>query len=398
MPTLRKPVINRDAGEDAKYETATSIHHQPIRNPIRRMSPTAIRNRMTPEQWQKLKTIFESALERDGRDRAAFLDQVCAEDASLRPQIESLLRSHEQARDFMESPVIEAVGLLGEDRAESAEGQIIGTYKIFREISHGGMGTVYLATRADAQFKQRVAIKLIRRGMDTDEILSRFRHERQILAALNHPHIARLLDGGTTEDGLPYFVMEYIEGRPIDEYADHHQLSLTERLALFRMVCAAVHYAHQNLIVHRDLKPGNILVTSEGVPKLLDFGIAKLLNPELYGQTVETTQPAMRLMTPDYASPEQVRGEPITTASDVYSLGVLLYELLTSHHPYRLTGRTPHEILQAVCEQDPEKPSTAVARGSSLVARGSTDRMRVTSHESRTSCASSLPAIWITSS
>jgi eukaryotic-like serine/threonine-protein kinase len=224
------------------------------------------------------------------------------------------------------------------------------------------MGTVFLASRADDQYRKAVAIKLIRRGMDTDSILSRFRHERQILASLDHPNIARLLEGGTTEDGLPYFVMEHIEGQPIDEFCDSRKLATVERLKLFRTVCSAVHYAHQNLIVHRDLKPGNILVNPEGTPKLLDFGIAKLLKPEMYAQTIAPTETMIRPMTPDYASPEQVRGQPVTTASDVYSLGVLLYELLTGHRPYRIKGSNPEEIERAICDQEPERPSTAITR------------------------------------
>ncbi|RMD91445.1 MAG: serine/threonine-protein kinase, partial [Calditrichaeota bacterium] len=216
--------------------------------------------------------------------------------------------------------------------------------------------------RDDQEFKKRVAIKILKRGMDTEEILRRFRNERQTLAALDHPYIARLYDGGTTEDGLPYFVMEYIDGQPIDLYCDSHRLNTTERLQLFCKVCLAVHFAHQNLIIHRDLKPGNILVTEQGDPKLLDFGIAKLINPELTAQSIKLTRERMQLMTPQYASPEQVRGDPITTASDVYSLGVLLYELLTGHAPYRFKSSSPHEIERVICEQEPEKPSVAITR------------------------------------
>ena len=213
---------------------------------------------------------------------------------------------------------------------------MVGPYRIIREIGRGGMGTVYLAVRDDDQYKKQVAIKLVRRGMDTDFIVDRFRHERQILASLDHPNIARLLDGGTTEDGLPYFVMEYIEGSPINQYCDDRRLSIAERVKLFQTVCSAVQYAHQNLVVHRDIKPSNIIVTPEGVPKLLDFGIAKLLAPDAVGQTQAATVTMMRPMTPDYASPEQVRGRAITTAADIYSLGVLLYELLTGRRPYRI--------------------------------------------------------------
>ena len=225
------------------------------------------------------------------------------------------------------------------------------------------MGTVYLAVRDDDQYEKQVAIKLVRRGMDTDFIVDRFRHERQILASLDHTNIARLLDGGTTEDGLPYFVMEYIEGSPINQYCDDRRLSTVERVKLFRTVCSAVQYAHQNLVVHRDIKPSNIIVTPEGVAKLLDFGIAKLLALDAVGQAQAATVTMMRPMTPDYASPEQVRGRAITTAADIYSLGVLLYELLTGRRPYRVKTFTPQEIEQVICEQEPEKPSTAIDRG-----------------------------------
>ena len=204
--------------------------------------------------------------------------------------------------------------------------------------------------------------------------MRRFRNERQILAGMSHPYMAELHDGGTTEEGLPYFVMEYIERRPIDEYCDSHKLSIAERLKLFRKVCAAVHFAHQNLVVHRDLKPANILVTAEGKPKLLDFGIAKLLNPELTATTLDATRFEMRLMTPEYASPEQVRGDPITTASDVYSLGVLLYELLSGHRPYRLKSRQFHEIARVICEEEPTRPSTVIEQVEEVPGREGTAR------------------------
>ncbi len=222
------------------------------------------------------------------------------------------------------------------------------------------MGNVYLAIRADDQYRKRVAIKLIKRGMDTDTILRRFVMERQILANLEHPNIAQLLDGGTTTDGLPYFVMEYIEGQPITRYCDERRLTTAERLELFRHVCSALQYAHQHLVVHRDIKPSNIMVTAEGAPKLLDFGIAKLLTPNWATETDDATLSMMQVMTPEYASPEQLRGQPITTASDVYSLGVVLYELLSGHRPYRLTSRQPEEMARVILQDEPLKPSAAV--------------------------------------
>ena len=234
----------------------------------------------------------------------------------------------------------------------------VGPYQLIRELGQGGMGTVFLAVRADEQFLKKVALKVVR-AADSEEVIEYFRRERQILAGLEHPNIARLLDGGTTDDGLPYFVMEHVEGVPIDRYCDEHQLTVPERLRLFEGVSLAVQYAHRSLVVHRDLKPGNILVTAEGVPKLLDFGIAKLLNPSMVGGSALETRMAM---TPDYASPEQVRGRSITTATDVYSLGVNLYELLTGRSPYRVPSGEHVDLLKAVCEEEPERPSTAVGR------------------------------------
>jgi eukaryotic-like serine/threonine-protein kinase len=313
---------------------------------------------VSPDQWERIKELFASALEQAPGHRSAFLRSACGRDEELRAELDSLLASFDSDKS---SPGSSAPSPAKANTAAEA-GQQIGHYRVIRQIGTGGMGAVYLAVRADDEYNKRVAIKLVQTGIDTQEILARFRHERQILAALDHPNIAKLLDGGTTEQGLPYFVMDYVEATRIDEYSDTHKLSTRERVGLFRDVCSAVQYVHQNLVVHRDLKPSNILVTAEGVPKLLDFGIAKLMKPELFTNALDATRVEFRLMTPGYASPEQVRGEPVTTASDVYSLGVILYELLTSLRPYQVNTDAPAEILRAVCDQEPPRPSTAITR------------------------------------
>ena len=264
----------------------------------------------------------------------------------------ALLDSHAQADGFLETPALVAA-----TTPEPRPGQRIGPYDIGEKVAQGGMGAVYRAIRADGHFQQQVALKLVRRGMDTEQVLRHFRNERQILASLAHPNIARLLDGGSTDDGRPYFVMEYIEGSPLDEYCETHKLSIASRLELFLVICSAVHYAHQRLVVHRDIKPGNILVTSDGQPKLLDFGIAKITA----SQPVTGTMTAADMMTPEYASPEQLRGEPITTASDIYSLGLLLYYLLTGRCPHRSASRAPLEIARLLSEE-PEKPSVVAPK------------------------------------
>jgi TolB-like protein/Tfp pilus assembly protein PilF/tRNA A-37 threonylcarbamoyl transferase component Bud32 len=327
---------------------------------------------MTPERWQQVEEIFQAALDLSPGERTRYVSEVCAEDTELKRDVEVLLLQYDSAGELLEEPIYGNTELnMLESLVEEQDpmlGRRLGSYRIDREIGRGGMGAVYEASRADNEFNKRAAIKLVKRGMDTDFILRRFRKERQILAALDHPHIGGLLDGGTTEDGLPYFVMEYIEGQPLYTYCDTHKLNITERLKLFRSICDAVHYAHQKQVVHRDIKPSNVLVTSEGVPKLLDFGIAKLLNPQLAGDiTHDPTATAMRLMTPEYASPEQVQGAPTTPTTDVYSLGVLLYELLTGHRPYRLLNRAPHEIARVICEEAPAPPSIIITRAEDLL-------------------------------
>ncbi len=317
---------------------------------------------MNSASLERLKEIFHSARELPPGERDAFLADACGTDEQLRQEVEALLKSDRAADDFIADPPARLVAdAFGGSPDPSEAGRTIGQYKLLTRIGTGGMGAVYLAERADQQFQMQVAIKLIKRGMDTDSVLRRFQHERQILASLEHPNIARLLDGGTTEEGVPYFVMEYIEGHRMDRYAEEHQLSISDRLELFRQVCSAVSYAHQRLVVHRDLKPSNILVTPAGVPKLLDFGIATIIQPNDSAGTLPTIT-AVSIMTPEYASPEQIEGAPATTLSDVYSLGAVLYELLAGRPPYRPRNRSSQEIMQAISTAQIEKPSAAVSR------------------------------------
>ena len=335
---------------------------------------------MTPQRWAQIRQVFDGALERPAKDRAAYLRVLCARDEELRHEVESLLRSHEQSDEFLETPAAQLNQIVSqEDISEYPQGYRIGPYEFDRRIGRGGMGAVWLATRYDKEYKKQVAIKMVKRGMNSQEILRRFRTERQVLANLDHPNIARLIDGGSTPDGLPYLVMEYVEGTPIDQYCEHWKCTISERLNLFRDVCSAVHYAHQNLVVHRDIKTGNILVTPDGIPKLLDFGIAKLLGPE--GSTLDRaqTRPEMRPMTLDYASPEQVRGEAITTATDVYSLGVLLYRLLTAKMPYGPNIRSQAAMQNAICEKEPIRPSSQILSDESTAVPEATQKLEAVS-------------------
>lgn len=320
---------------------------------------------MQSDRWQQVKELLNEVLEREPAERTAFLDAHCAGDHDLRHEVDSLLASLEHADDFMEKSD-------PPDIRTSQEGQErrIGPYVVTEELGRGGMGSVYKAVRQDDPLRKAVALKIVRRGMDHEFIVRRFRNERSILAALNHPNIAKLIDGGATDDGIPYFVMEYVAGgKNIIRFCDDQQLDTHQRLQLFVSVCSAVQAAHDRRIVHRDIKPGNILIDEDGQAKLLDFGIAKILDPELTGHTLEVTATMLRLMTPEYASPEQVRGGEITSACDIYSLGVLLYELLTGHRPYRLRGKSPHEVAHVICHEIPERPSTMAGR-TELVTRG----------------------------
>lgn len=310
---------------------------------------------MDAARWERIEAVFAGALARPAGGRAEWVREACAGDAALQAEVERLLASHDADPGYLEGSLAR---LPEPEPGEGVAGDRVGPYRLVRPLGRGGMGEVYLATHEGEGFQRSVALKVIRPGMLTEEILRRFRLERRILASLTHPNIARLLDGGVTPDGRPFFVMEYVEGMPVDRYCEERRLSVPERIRLFLAVCEAVQHAHQSLVVHRDLKPTNILVAADGTPKLLDFGIGKLLDPGAWGADEGATRTGMRLLTPEYASPEQVRGEPVSVASDIYGLGVLLYRVLTGGSPYGDTGRTPTEWERAVLEVDPRRPST----------------------------------------
>lgn len=311
---------------------------------------------MLQERWQKVEDTFLAALALTGGEREHFLKVTCADDEELRREVESLLHYENHSDIVLENVVADAASSIVEE--DGLLNTRLGAYHIVEELGRGGMGAVYLAVRADDQFQKQVAIKLVKRGMDTDAVLERFRYERQIMATLDHTYIAKLLDAGTAPDGRPYLVMEYVNGEPLMMYCNNRKLNITERLHLFRKICEAVHYAHQNLVVHRDLKPSNILVTSDGVPKLLDFGVAKILNASLMtGGGHDPTVLSLRMATPAYASPEQVRGLTVGIPSDVYSLGVILYELLTDRRPYHLPVTDSAECARIIAEELPSRPS-----------------------------------------
>lgn len=333
---------------------------------------------------QQLWDVFEQVVQLPPDEQGDALAAICGGDEALRTKVAGMLAADRRAGSFIDQPIgrglqdLDPAGGSAGDSAGDSNGEPngdpsgsaarlqpgsrIGNYRVIRLLAEGGMGSVYLAARDDDSFSRQVALKVVRGGMTSGQILERLKTERRILAGLSHPYISRLYDGGSTPDGQPYFVLEYIEGEAIDAYCRKNALSIDERLALFVKVCQAVQYAHQNLVVHRDLKPGNILVTPDGDPRLLDFGIAKLVNPDLAGDGADLTDPILRVATPNYASPEQLRGDLITTSSDVYSLGVLLYKLLTGHLPHSFSGLTLAEIESRLESSTPLPPSAAVSR------------------------------------
>lgn len=328
---------------------------------------------MSPELWERVEEIFERALACPPEERKAFLQASCDDDEELLRAVEALIDSDQQAEEFLPSllvdPTTEEIRMPIGKVEELRIGHQIGPYQLSRKIAEGGMSTIYLAERADKAFRRQVVIKLIRQGMESAETFRRLHIERQILANLEHPKIARLYDGGTTETNLPYFVMEYVEGEPIDAYCDRQLLTIRQRLELFAQVCWAVHFAHQNLVVHSDLKPSNILVTSAGEPKLLDFGIAKLLDNDLLRAEAEPAAFGRRWLTPNYASPEQIQGKAITTASDIFALGVVLYKLLTGRLPHRFDDLNLDDLERQLVGQRPPRPSSIVGRSTVTVGK-----------------------------
>ncbi len=322
---------------------------------------------LAPDRWQQIDRLFSAALDRPEAQRVAFVTEACGGDLELRGAVLELLEASPQAERYWEGARARLIrslwtGFADEEAAGPGgpQGDRLGPYRLLNPIARGGMGTVYLAARADGRFEQRLAVKVLRKGLDTEDVVARFLAERRILASLEHPNIARLLDGGETPDGRPYLAMEYVEGRPITEYCDAVRMPLPARLVLFESVCRTVHHAHQHLVVHRDLKPSNILVTPTGQVKLLDFGIAKLLDPQDPDTPAGPTRTGVRLMTPRYASPEQVLGKRVTTASDVYQLGLLLYELVAGRPPYPEQELSRAELERLISEVEPPPPSEVV--------------------------------------
>jgi serine/threonine protein kinase len=311
---------------------------------------------MNSAKWQNIKDLMSAALDLPAENRAAFLARET--DAEIRDEVRGLLLAHEQADRFIDNPILIERGAAEAVPEDFVIGRQIENYLVLEKIGAGGMGAVYLAERLNSDFKQKVALKIIKRGMDTEAILKRFATERKILSRLKHQNIALLLDGGVSGEGLPFFAMEFIAGKPLNQFCDERNLDPKARLEIFQRICAAVEHAHQNLVVHRDLKPSNVMVTDDGTPKLLDFGIAKLLSDE----ETDATATQGRIFTPEYASPEQILGNSVTTATDVYSLGVILYELLSGHRPFETKGKSFEEIIRSVCDTEPAPPSSAAIR------------------------------------
>lgn len=312
---------------------------------------------MDSDQWQKIGIIFEEALKLAEPERTEFLWDACGGDSEMLSEVRSLIDADTNVPSVLKGQASDAINI---PSRKKYEGTIIGNYKIINQIAEGGMGSVFLAERADGHFEQKVALKLIKPGMNSGEIIKRFQFERQILAGLQHNNIARLLDGGLTEDGLPYFTMEYVEGDNIDEYCDKNNLSINERLKLFEKVCNAIQYAHQNLVIHRDLKPSNIIIKQDGTVKLLDFGIAKVFTEDDSIEQSALTRTGLFVMTPEYASPEQIRGGAITTSTDIYSLGLILYQLITGEKAYEIKTKSPLELEKVICHTEPAKPSSVI--------------------------------------
>ena len=320
--------------------------------------------------WEAVRKLFSAAKALPADERLPFVANECGDDEALREQVEALL----QASDNDDAAIANIVQSVAADAVGDLSGQI-GPYELIRSIGEGGMGRVFLAQHTDKPFKQQVAIKIVSAGIPTKQLLQRMRAERQILANLNHPNVARLLDGGETENGLPYLVMEYVDGMPLFDYCRQEQLTLEDRLRLFITICDAVQHAHQNLVVHRDIKSSNIFVTADGQPKLLDFGIAKLLRPENIDHTLAVTVADARLLTPANASPEQVTGDPVSAATDVYALGLLLYELLVGLPAYSIDETTGPEFARLVCETMPSKPSTRATQSRTVESSDIPDRV-----------------------
>ncbi|WP_022836453.1 serine/threonine-protein kinase [Salisaeta longa] len=353
------------------------------------------------DRWAEISALLDAVLDRPPDEQAAYLEANC-DDPALRQEVEALLAAEADAPSFLDG----AAADLAEDAFASGEaihgpdllspGTELPPYRIEGVLGRGGMSVVYRGSRSDGSFTQDVALKVMRSFAGDASFVQRFLNERQILASITHPNIARVFDGGTTEDGRPYFVMELVEGTPITTYCDEQRASIDERLALFDTVCRAVQHAHQNLIVHRDLKPSNILVTKDGTVKLLDFGIAKLLDEApafAPDASLPRTRTGLQLMTPEYAAPEQVTGEAITTATDVYALGILLYELLTGHRPYRLDERSTYQLIQAICEDAPTRPSTIVTRTSPDPSDDPADARQTSTDQLRRRLSGDLDAI-----